>query len=568
MLLLPMVQKSTLFALLMVGVFATANGQREGSRRGSDLHDEKLDDPYLPNAFLNQKTSPGYRYDGIGFSKTATVQVFTRQVNVDSLGNNILGDAANEPSIAVNPLDANQIVIGWRQFDNVASNFRQAGWGYSADGGQSWHFPGKLEPGIFRSDPVLDFDAAGNFYYNSLTNNPDYYCKVFESTNGGMTWGSGLPAAGGDKAWMAIDRTSGLGAGNIYSAWSPYASPCAPNGFTRSTDGNMSYEACSYIPGEIFWGTLKVGGNGELYQCGGSANFPNLQAVVKSTNAQVAGSVVQWNAPVGVDLDGLLSANKRVNPGGLLGQLFVDVDISGGLGDGNVYLLASLARISVPDAGDVMFARSRDGGATWDAAIKVNDDMRLSNVQWFGTMAVAPDGRIDAAWLDTRDHWRSDSSALYYAYSTNQGSSWSANERLSAVFDPHQGYPNQEKMGDYFDIVSTDAGAHLSWANTLNGEQDVYYSFIVPPVAVGTAAPAALPVFTLSPNPCRGELVVQTSNSGSGMTVFNLLGEAVLSLPLQMGTTTVEVAALPAGMYVVRVVGRNGAVATKKLIRE
>ena len=49
------------------------------------------------------------------------------QVNVDANGQNILGDAANEPSIAVDPTDPNKMSIGWRQFNSVTSNFRQAG---------------------------------------------------------------------------------------------------------------------------------------------------------------------------------------------------------------------------------------------------------------------------------------------------------------------------------------------------------------------------------------------------------------------------------------------------------
>src|SRR5262245_59767986 len=60
------------------------------------------------------------------------------QVNVDAFGNNIVGDAANEPSIAVNPTNPSNIVIGWRQFDSVTSSFRQAGWAYSFDGGHTW----------------------------------------------------------------------------------------------------------------------------------------------------------------------------------------------------------------------------------------------------------------------------------------------------------------------------------------------------------------------------------------------------------------------------------------------
>src|SRR5215472_441040 len=72
--------------------------------------------------------------------------VFTSyQVNVDANGNNILGDAANEPAISVDPTDGNKMVIGWRQFDSIASNFRQAGWGYTTDAGIHWTFPGVLQ---------------------------------------------------------------------------------------------------------------------------------------------------------------------------------------------------------------------------------------------------------------------------------------------------------------------------------------------------------------------------------------------------------------------------------------
>ena len=77
---------------------------------------------------------------------TATHSVFgpyvSIQVNVDAAGQNITGDAANEPTMAINPLDPGNIVIAWRQFDSVQSSFRQGGWAHSQDGGSSWTFPG------------------------------------------------------------------------------------------------------------------------------------------------------------------------------------------------------------------------------------------------------------------------------------------------------------------------------------------------------------------------------------------------------------------------------------------
>jgi hypothetical protein len=58
--------------------------------------------------------------------------VFTSyQANVDANGNNIVGDAANECAISVDPTNGNKMTIAWRQFNDVTSNFRQGGWGYT-----------------------------------------------------------------------------------------------------------------------------------------------------------------------------------------------------------------------------------------------------------------------------------------------------------------------------------------------------------------------------------------------------------------------------------------------------
>src|SRR6266566_9106331 len=95
--------------------------------------------------------------------------VFTSfQVNVDANGNNIIGDAANECTISVDPTNLSRMAIGWRQFNSVQSNFRQGGWGYTSDGGFHWTFPGVLQNNVFRSDPVTNSDETGTFFYLSL----------------------------------------------------------------------------------------------------------------------------------------------------------------------------------------------------------------------------------------------------------------------------------------------------------------------------------------------------------------------------------------------------------------
>ena len=473
-------------------IFSQTYEQKKGNPPDPTAHHEIKDDDYVPVLRKDQERSPAYNY--------STSSITTVQVNVDVNGQNIVGDAANETSIAVDPTNRNRMAIGWRQFNTISSNFRQAGYGFTTNGGQTWTFPGVIEPGVFRSDPVLDTDSDGNFYYNSLTNTPEFFCDVFKSNNGGSSWDGGTFAQGGDKLWMTIDKTDGPGIGHNYSFWSSGLGICDPGFFTRSTDGGGSFEDCLIIPNDPFWGTLTVGPEGELY-IGASIGSDFL--VAKSTNAQISGQTITWDMATVVDLDGSISYGSGPNPGGLDGQTLIAIDTSGGPYHGNVYLLCSVERYSNSDPLDVMFVRSTDGGVTWSSPIKVNDDPGTSAYQWFGTMSVAPNGRIDVVWLDTRDNPGTYLSALYYSNSKDGGATWSQNEKLSDYFDPHVGWPQQSKMGDYFDMVSDGTGANLAWAATFNGEQDVYYSYIadttiVPVELVSFSSSLAANVVTLS----------------------------------------------------------------------
>src|SRR5437016_3583579 len=209
------------------------------------------------------------------------------QVNVDANGNNILGDAANEPSIAVDPTNLSRMTIGWRQFDSVTSDFRQGGWGYTTNGGTTWTFPGVLENNVFRSDPVLNSNETGNFYYLSLLQT---FCdNVWRSLDFGQTWTrlqADGAAGGGDKEWLTIDKTGGIGHGFQYQAWST-AATCGGGQFSRSTDGGVTWMNPITIPNSPVWGTLDVDTNGNLFI--GGANFSSPFWCIRSSNAQNGG---------------------------------------------------------------------------------------------------------------------------------------------------------------------------------------------------------------------------------------------------------------------------------------
>jgi hypothetical protein len=441
--------------------------------------------------------------------------VFTSyQVNVNANGQNIIGDAANECAITVDPTNPSKMAIGWRQFNTVSSNFRQGGWGYSSNGGVNWTFPGVLEDNVFRSDPVTDSDETGTFFYLSLLQT---FCEnMYKSTNGGQSWlelqADGL-ADGGDKQWFTIDKTGGPGHGFQYQ--SSDGINCSGNGvqFQRSTDGGVTWQAPIIIPptnDSPTDGTLDVDTNGNLF-IGGEGNF--LFYCVRSSNAQIGGQTPSFDQVTTVDMGGTLSGGG-INPAGLDGMLFLAIDKSGGPTNNNIYMLASV----VPpgrSTTDVMFARSTDDGATFSAPVKVNDDpVNPNKWHWFGTFSVAPNGRLDAVWYDTRNAANNTDSQLFYSFSTDAGATWAPNVAVSNSFNPFEGYPNQSKIGDYITMVSDSTGGNVAYSATFNfnpnngqHEEDVYYVRVFPggqqpsPTPTPTASPSATPTATPTPTP-------------------------------------------------------------------
>jgi hypothetical protein len=400
------------------------------------------------------------------------------QVNVDANGQNITGDAANEPSISVDPTNPNKMVIGWRQFDSVGSNFRQAGWGFTSNGGTTWTFPGVLENNVFRSDPVLAAGDTGTFYYLSLLET--FFDNVWRSVDSGLSWTNLGPATGGDKQWFTVDDTNSSGHGFQYQCWSIAGNNYGGRQFSRSTDGGSTWMDPINIPNSPAWGTPDVDSNGNLFIGGVNLNTGGIWCD-RSTNAKNGAVTPSFDLSTAINLGGNIAASEFINPEGLVGQIFVAADRSGTSTNNNVYMLASVQPFGFNVGSDVMFIRSPDGGQTFTAPHRINDDpVNHNKWHWFGTMSVAPNGRIDAVWLDTRNAGNNTDSQLFYSYSFDGGDTWSANVAVSNSFNPFLGYPNQNKMGDYLTIVSDNTGGNVAYAATFNSEEDIYYVRVAP----------------------------------------------------------------------------------------
>jgi hypothetical protein len=108
------------------------------------------------------------------------------------------------------------------------------------------------------------------------------------------------------------------------------------------------------------------------------------------------------------------------------------------------------------------------------------------------------------------------------------------------------------------------------------GEGEVEDYLVVPATALATQASLALPALTLSPNPTPdGNLQVQVSEPGANgryaVVVENVLGAQLLAQDLRLRTgtpATLSLAALPAGLYLVRLTNEQGQTALRRVVRQ
>ncbi len=393
------------------------------------------------------------------------------QINVNDLGQNVIGDAAQEPSLAVDPTDPTRLVVGWSYFPDASNADSESAWAYSHDGGRTWDFQGLQQPAGDRGEALVRTLADGTVLYWSQGPSET---ELYISRVSGVSWSSPIGSAGGDDPFAWVDRSGGPGDGNIYLTWTPDTGCCGNANFVRSEDGGFTTSTPLEL--DLAVGGITVGRNGEVYVAGvptSPLDFETIR-IAKSINAQLPGSTPTFGVN-STTLGGSLTAAMGPNPGGVLGKITIDTDTSNGPHGGNVYLLACVDPDG-PDPGELHFSRSTDGGLTWSAPRRINDEPFGRNAfQWLGTMSVAPNGRIDAVWYDTRNSVSGIISELFYSFSIDGGQTWAVNEAISPPFNHFLGQPGNQSVGDHIDIESDNLGVHVIYTASFNSEQDLYY---------------------------------------------------------------------------------------------
>jgi hypothetical protein len=123
---------------------------------------------------------------------------------------------------------------------------------------------------------------------------------------------------------------------------------------------------------------------------------------------------------------------------------------------------------------DILYRRSTDGGRSFSEPRRINDDdPTLRRIQGSPNFSVAPSGRLDAIWWDFRNDPGLFANDVYYSYSTDNGLTWSANERVTDQLIRRKigvwsnGYDQRQPPG----VASSDELAVFVWDDTRDGDE-------------------------------------------------------------------------------------------------
>jgi hypothetical protein len=298
------------------------------------------------------------------------------------------------------------------------------------DGGMSWKTVAPQDPqNLVQGDDALAFSSDGIAYHAHLSfdgirvprpRRAESGILISASRDGGLTWNDPVPAINHinsvtpfeDKPGIVTDNAAGSPyKGNVYLAWTRFDVYGSHDPechtqiyFSRSTDGGKTFS----MPFRI----SDTGGD-----CVDSDN--TVEGAVPAVGPKGEVYVV-WAGPLGLvfnkSLDGGLTFGKDKVigpiPGGwdfpmpgldrANGMPVTGVDLSAGPHRGTLYVNWIDERNGDPD---VFVASSSDGGETWSAPVRVNDDpLKNGKAQFFTWMAVDPvDGSVNTVFYDRRD---------------------------------------------------------------------------------------------------------------------------------------------------------------------
>lgn len=371
------------------------------------------------------------------------------------------GGFFNEPSVAINPKNPNQIVAAFQSPAKVS---------YSDDSGEHWQLAAGTSPTnyVVSGDVSITYDILGHailcyiafdklgtaqYWAHNATRNGVF---VRRSLDGGKTWEAnavaideqptrtGMPFE--DKPLIAADNNPDSPyAGNLYVGWTEFSLSKSIILFSRSTDGGITWS----LPYEI--------STHEGFPRDDNGAVEGFSAAAGPDGTLYAVWADGYSMVMAVSRDGGLTFSPSQKILDVPATYFKVEAVERADGFPQIGIDPRTERLYVTWADyrngdvDVFCATSRDRGRTWSPAVRVNNDPVHDGAdQFFQWLAVDPvDGSADVVFYDRRGDPNDRAGTIVLARSTDGGQTFANYAWTSTPFDP-----GEEFIGDYAGIAA------------------------------------------------------------------------------------------------------------------
>jgi hypothetical protein len=372
----------------------------------------------------------------------------------------------NEFQIDINPRN-HRFAIG------ASNDGRTSGTGYyrTTDAGQTWTAGDMPGIGAACCDPGVAYAPDGSAYFINLDTSPAVF-HVTKTTDNGATWTKMTDIVpGDDRSNIVVDNgTASPHLGRIYVTYTDFAATGSSPDEIRlfySDDGAVTWNGpinVSHVvgPGNAYPQSSqpRVANDGTVYV--GFQYYPDgtyataEDRIAKSTDGGLtfqpsvvisAGPNLQGGLNLG-DQRGYFAVNAGCTTFRHRSFPIIGVDPTNSQ---HVYSMWAGGNLETPYScgalngvhSDILFSRSVDGGATWSAPLKVNDDPPGKD-QYYPWMDVSANGKIWIGWHDRRDDPSNFRHAWYIDRSADGGLTFGTDHRVATVSSQPSDF-----IGDY-----------------------------------------------------------------------------------------------------------------------
>lgn len=389
-----------------------------------------------------------------------------------------------EPYLAVNPSNGNNLIAAWMR----VTSFTQLSICTKAsfDGGITWgnqNILPHMSSNFTSADVSITFNNSGTAFLSYV----DYklvldsgFVRIVNSANGGVSWSSPVNAVSAadspdlpvDRPWIAADYTSGTYSGRLYLVSKSYFAATPPHKIwlSISSDSGSTWTPIKQLDDSIpvgltnIMGTPAVGADGSLYVAYPSY-VPSLSPFarticIKSTDG--GNSFIPYptqNYPANAAITDTLyqgSYSLSANPANA----------------SNIVLQFTDQRNGDPD---IESQFSVDGGITWSAVQRVNDDAMGNGVgQDMSWSAFSSSGIFAIAWRDRRNFGTSsqDSFEVFTAVSTDGGISFFPNYQFSSAPSP---FINIQRGNDFIGVGLNSNTLFSDWCDRRTPNNEIFF---------------------------------------------------------------------------------------------